>query len=135
MKLIKSKNWIRLRGQVPLDANAPCKIDTPIFNEERVFFVPETEMELGFFKADQMIGITGMAIGPTTHDPDQEWGWRFSNDVDEEKMRVLETSIEDYMQNALEYYKSIENTLLSGDKNALDEILSSVGEKKNKILN
>lgn len=37
MKLVKTTNWIRLRGQVG-PKNEICKIDTPVTDKERVFF-------------------------------------------------------------------------------------------------
>ncbi len=43
MKLLKTSNWIRLRGQ--FEADTICKIDSPVSDKERVFFVPETDDE------------------------------------------------------------------------------------------
>ena len=97
MKLVKTTNWIRLRGQLG-PKNEICKIDTPVTDKERVFFVPETEDEKTFFSVDMALGLTNIPHGPTSHNPDDPWGWRFYASRTEEDMKVFADSIKQTME-------------------------------------
>lgn len=102
MKFIKTDKWIRLRGQIGPNSER-CKIDTPVTDKDRVFFVPETEEELEFFAIDTTLGFTGIPHGPCSHNPDQEnWGWRFYPDRTEEDMKKFADSITASMKSMYE---------------------------------
>lgn len=72
MKLIKTSNWVRLRGQIGSN-NEVCKLDSLVTDKERVFFVPETDDEKTFFSMDMALNITNIPQGPTAHNPDGPW--------------------------------------------------------------
>ena len=101
MKLVKTSNWIRLRGQLAAN-NEICKIDTAVFDKERVFFVPETDDERTFFSIDSALAITSIPCGPTTHNPDESWGWRFFADKTEDDMKNFTYSIKQYIERMLD---------------------------------
>lgn len=92
MKYIKTAEWIRLRGQIGPKKEI-CKIDTPVTGKERVFFIPETEDEKTFFTIDMALNLTGIPYGPTSHNPDEPWGWRFYADKTEEDMKRFADSV------------------------------------------
>lgn len=96
MKLVKSSNWIRLRGQLG-PKNETCKIDTPVTDKERLFFVPETEDEKTFLTIDTVLGLTNVPLGPTSHNPDDPWGWRFYANRTEDDMKIFAESIKEIM--------------------------------------
>lgn len=96
MKLIKSSNWIRLRGQEGPNKEI-CKIDTLVENKERVFFIPETEDEKTFFTIDMALGLSNAPFGPSSHNPDEPWGWRFYANRTEEDMKKFAESIKEMM--------------------------------------
>lgn len=106
MKIVKSKNWIRLRGQV-ISANEVCKIDTLISDKERVFFVPETDEEKDFLYLDTMFLITLLPYGPVSHNPDDEWGWRFYPEKNEEDVKIFVDGIKKIMASV--YNTGVEN--------------------------
>lgn len=96
MKLVKSSTWIRLRGQEGPNKEV-CKIDTPVSDKERVFFVPETEDEKTFFAIDMALNLSGVPYGPSSHNPDDPWGWRFYSSRTEEDMEQFALSIKETM--------------------------------------
>jgi hypothetical protein len=98
MKLIKSSKWIRLKGQMGPN-NETCKIDTPVTDKERVFFIPETEDEKTFFTIDMALGLNAIPFGPTSHNPNEPWGWRFYANRNEDDMTKFAESIKDTMEN------------------------------------
>lgn len=96
MKLIRSKNWIRLRGQVGPNKEI-AKIDTPVSDKERVFFIPETEEEKTYFSIDMALNLTNIPQGPSSHNPDEPWGWRLYPSRTEEDMKRFAESIHEVM--------------------------------------
>lgn len=116
MKLIKTSAWIRLKGQDG-PKNEICKIDTPVSDKERAFFVPETDEEKTFLSIDMALNFTGIPYGPTSHNPDDPWGWRFLGSRTEEDMRVFAESVKETMANVY------------------NEGLAQIKDKKPSILN
>lgn len=102
MKYVKTSNWIRLRGQEGPNKEI-CKIDTAVTEKERVFFVPETEEEKAFFNMDTLLGFTKVPYGPTSHNPDEPWGWRFFANRTEEDMQKFAEGVNATMKNIYEY--------------------------------
>ncbi len=92
MKLVKSSKWIRLCGQVGPNKEI-CKIDTPVFDKERVFYVPETEEEKAFLSIDMALKLTNIPYGPSSHNPDEPWGWRFYSGRTEADMKKFADGI------------------------------------------
>ena len=121
MKFVKSDEWIRLRGQIPLNSKSGCKIDTAISGEERVFFVPETEAEKSFFEMDKIYILTGMPYGPASHDPDGDWGWRLTANVIESDMEAFASGIE---KAARTLYADGMSTELPADANKKDKLMN-----------
>jgi hypothetical protein len=78
---------VRLRGQIALDTKEACKIDTLVSGKERIFFIPETNDEKDFFSMDELLGLTGLPVGPASHNPDLDWGWRMEPDTTEQHMQ------------------------------------------------
>ena len=135
MKIVKSSDWIRLRGQIALNAKDPCKIDTPIFGEERFFIIPETEIEKQFFQQDSTMYITGYLFGPVTHDPDREWGWRFEKEITAEQVMDFSNSIITYMDTFTQLTSDMENleSLIGSSSKKL--VTSAITGKSNKLPN
>jgi len=98
MKLVKTFNWIRLRGQIG-PKNEICKIDTPVSDRERAFFIPETDEEKTFLSIDMALGLTNLPYGPSSHNPDDPWGWRFYANRTEDDMKIFADSIKQTMEN------------------------------------
>ncbi len=101
MKFIKTDKWIRLRGQIGPN-NERCKIDTLVVDKERIFFIPETEEEIDFFNIDTALSFTGIPYGPSSHNPDEPWGYRFYPDRTEMDMEKFANSINASMKNMYE---------------------------------
>lgn len=116
MKLVKSSKWVRLRGQIGPN-NEVCKLDTPVSDKERAFFVPESEREKTFFQLDSMLNLTGIPQGPTSHNPDDPWGWRFYASRTEEDManfvKGLEKTMGDIYDKGVAGAKTGKTTLLN----------------------
>jgi len=98
MKLIRSSNWIRLKGQEGPNKEI-CKIDSRVENKERVFFIPETEDEKTFFAIDMALNLSGALYGPSSHNADDPWGWRFYANRTEADMESFAKSIKETMDN------------------------------------
>lgn len=112
MKYLKTKTWIRLKGQVG-PGKEICKIDTPVSDRDRVFFIPETEDEKTFFSIDIALGVSAVPFGPSSHNPDEPWGWRFYEDRTEADMQKFADSIKNTMENVYEHGATI---LKNGNK-------------------
>ena len=103
MKFVKTSKWIRLRGQMGPNREI-CKIDTPVENKSRIFFVPETEDELSFFSVDLALNITNIPLGPASLDAEiGDWGWRFYDGRTPEDMKIFADSIVITMNNIYEH--------------------------------
>lgn len=135
MKYVRTNEWFRLRGELRDEkTREPVLIDEPVFGEEAVFLVPETENEVAFFKSDKAYNITQIPYSPTSADPKGDWGWRFDDKTTEKEMRDFAVQVENYMMKALD---SFDKLLGSVDgKNAQQAgIFAEKKVKKDTILN
>jgi hypothetical protein len=98
MKFVKTTNWVRLRGQEGPN-NEICKLDTPVTDKERVFFIPETEDEMTFFSIDMALSLTGIPYGPSSHNPDDPWGWRLYASRTEDDMKAFAEGVKKMLDN------------------------------------
>lgn len=98
MKLVKTTNWIRLRGQVG-PKNEICKIDTPVTDKERVFFCAGNRRRKKLLSIDMALQLTGIPYGPSSHNPDDPCGWRFYANRTEADMMEFATTIKQMMEN------------------------------------
>lgn len=116
MKLAKSSMWIRLEGQRGPN-NEVCKVDTKVSGKARVFFIPETEDEKTFLTIDLALGLTKAPIGPSSHNPEEPWGWRFYASRTEKDM--------------LDFVENIKQTM----EDIYTQGLAQIKDKKPSILN
>lgn len=102
MKLITTNKWWRLKGQTTLITQEICKVDTLITDQERVFFIPETNDEKEFFSIDQLLNITGLAISPISEDMKGVWGWRLTAETNKADMETFCKGVKRSMDNMRE---------------------------------
>ena len=139
MKFLKSDKWIRLRGQLPIGSEIPCKIDTKVSDILRLFLIPETEAEKKFFTLDSDLHITGFAIGPVSHNAEDEWGWRLEDSIPQSDIDHFIEDIAVYMDELFKVVdekpiKQVLQTKLYESKDMPLKIMTNFSQKKNDNL-
>ena len=104
MKIVKSSEWVRLRGQLAEEKKI-CIIDTQVIDKPRTFIVPETVIEKEFFDLDMMVVITGCPFGPVSHNPDGDWGWRCMNEI------VTDQFLKNFSEKVNKYMAGVDKAL------------------------